>query len=146
MRVATANSYDNTIAALNKRQADLTTLQEHISTGKRVQRASDDPVAAVLSETAQNRLSRAEADKRSLEASRTSLTQAESALGEAGELIQDVRDLLRADWCLDFRTYVARALVGVGDPNVTLPLVARARPASSSRAPSPPLGANSRMP
>ena len=96
MRVATANSYDNTIAALNKRQADLTTLQEHISTGKRVQRASDDPVAAVLSEAAQNRLSRAEADKRSLEASRTSLTQAESALGEAGELIQDVRDLLVA--------------------------------------------------
>ena len=96
MRVATANSYDNTIAALNKRQADLTTLQEHISTGKRVQRASDDPVAAVLSETAQNRLSRVEADKRSLEASVTSLTQAESALGDAGELIQDVRDLLVA--------------------------------------------------
>jgi len=96
MRVATANSFDNTIANLTKRQAALSTLQDRISTGKRVQRASDDPVAAVLSEAAQNRLSRVEVDKRSIESSRTSLTQAESALGTAGELIQDVRDLLVA--------------------------------------------------
>jgi len=96
MRVATANSFDNTIANLTKRQAELSTLQDRISTGKRVLRASDDPVAAVLSEAAQNRLSRVEVDKRSIESSRTSLTQAESALGTAGELIQDVRDLLVA--------------------------------------------------
>ena len=37
---------------------------------------------------------------------------------------RDVRDLLRADWRLDFRTYVARALVGVGDCDVMLPMVA----------------------
>jgi len=37
---------------------------------------------------------------------------------------RDVRDLLRADWRADFRSYVARALVGVGDADVTLPLVA----------------------
>lgn len=43
---------------------------------------------------------------------------------ESSLLGRDVRDLLRADWCLDFRAYVARALVGVGDPDVTLPLVA----------------------
>jgi flagellar hook-associated protein 3 FlgL len=94
MRVATANSYDNTIAQLNKRQADLSSLQNSISTGKRVQRASDDPVAAVLSESAQNRLARVEADQRALATSRTSLTQAESALGAVGSLLQDVRDLM----------------------------------------------------
>jgi PAS domain-containing protein len=37
---------------------------------------------------------------------------------------RDVRDLLRADWRADFRSYVARALVGVGAADVTLPLVA----------------------
>ncbi|HYE87518.1 MAG TPA: PAS domain-containing protein [Vicinamibacterales bacterium] len=37
---------------------------------------------------------------------------------------RDIRDLLRQDWRLDFRTYVARALVGVGDYDVTLPMVA----------------------
>lgn len=36
----------------------------------------------------------------------------------------DVRELLRDDWRLDFRTYVARALVGVGDVELTVPLVA----------------------
>ncbi len=37
---------------------------------------------------------------------------------------RDVRELLREDWRLDFRTYVARALVGVGALDVTVPLVA----------------------
>jgi hypothetical protein len=93
MRVATANSYDSTVNTLNKRQAELSAQQDRISTGKRVQRASDDPVAAVMAEAAQNRLSRAQVDQRAVEASRTSLSQAESALGNAGELIQDVREL-----------------------------------------------------
>ena len=94
MRIATANSYDTTINNLIKRQTELSAQQERISTGKRVQRASDDPVAAVLSETAQNRLSRVQADLRALEASRTSLSQAESALGESGELIQQAREIM----------------------------------------------------
>lgn len=96
MRVATANSFNNTVDNLTRRQAELSALQDRISTGKRVQRASDDPVAAVLSEAAQNRLSRVEVDQRAINASRTSLAQAESTLGSAGELIQDVRDLLVA--------------------------------------------------
>lgn len=37
---------------------------------------------------------------------------------------RDVRDLLPADWRVDFRNYVARALVGVGDREVTVPMVA----------------------
>jgi hypothetical protein len=37
---------------------------------------------------------------------------------------RDIRDLLRADWRPDFRTYVARALVGVGNATVTVPFVA----------------------
>lgn len=96
MRVATAHSYDSTVSNLNKRQAELSDLQERISTGKRVLRASDDPVAAVLAESAANKLSRVAADQRALDHSRTSITQAESALGEAGTLVQDVRDVLVA--------------------------------------------------
>lgn len=37
---------------------------------------------------------------------------------------RDIRDLMRDDWRLDFRAYVARALVGIGDDHVTLPMVA----------------------
>lgn len=96
MRVTTAHAYDTTIAQLNKRQAELAAQQERISTGKRVIRASDDPVAAALSESVQNRLSRVQTDQRALDASRTSIQQAESALGESGDLIQKVRDLMLA--------------------------------------------------
>jgi PAS domain-containing protein len=43
---------------------------------------------------------------------------------ESGLIGRDVRELLRADWKADFRTYVAQAMVGVGDAEVTIPLVA----------------------
>jgi flagellar hook-associated protein 3 FlgL len=94
MRISTANSYDNTVSLLARRQAELASQQEQIATGKRVQKPSDDPVAATLAETAQNRLSRTQADLRALETARSSLQQAESGLAESGELIQKVRDLL----------------------------------------------------
>jgi flagellar hook-associated protein 3 FlgL len=94
MRVSTANSYDNTVSTLARRQAELAAQQERLSTGKRVLRASDDPVAATLSETAQNRLSRVQADLRALEASRSSLQQAETGLAESGDLLQRVRELI----------------------------------------------------
>ncbi|GAA6143286.1 flagellar hook-associated protein FlgL [Hydrogenophaga sp. 5NK40-0174] len=95
-RIATAHSYETTIATLQKRQNDLSQQQERISTGKRVLRASDDPVAAVMAEAARNRQERAAFDQRSIEASRTSLSQVESALGDATELIQQVRELFIA--------------------------------------------------
>ncbi|MBT9551802.1 MAG: flagellar hook-associated protein FlgL [Hydrogenophaga sp.] len=96
MRVTTAHAYDTTIAQLTKRQGELVAQQERISSGKRVARASDDPVAATMSEAVQNRLARVQTDQRALDASRTSIQQAESALGESGELIQKVRDLIIA--------------------------------------------------
>ena len=41
---------------------------------------------------------------------------------ESGIIGRDVRDLLRNDWRVDFRNYVARAMVGVGAFEVTLPM------------------------
>mgnify|MGYP006163737511 CR=1 FL=1 len=67
MRVSTANSYDNTIALLTRRQAELSAQQERVTTGMRVTKPSDDPVAATLAETAANRLSRTNADLRALD-------------------------------------------------------------------------------
>ncbi len=117
MRVSTANSYDNTVSLLARRQAELAAQQEKIATGKRVQKPSDDPVAATLAETAQNRLSRTQADLRSLETSRSSLQQAESGLAESGELIQKVRDLLVSAGNATFgpseREDIARQLEGL---------------------------------
>jgi len=93
-RVATANMYDRTIQNISQRQSDLLKTQEQLSSGKRVNRASDDAVAATLAERAQNRMARVQADLTALEASKTALTQVESALGEAGDLLHRARELV----------------------------------------------------
>lgn len=117
MRVSTANSYDATINTLARRQADLAAQQERLSTGKRVLRASDDPVAATLAEAAQNRLSRVEGDQRALRSSLASLRQAESGLAESGELIQRARELMLSAGNATFgpseREDIARQLAGL---------------------------------
>jgi PAS domain S-box-containing protein len=41
-----------------------------------------------------------------------------------GLMGRDVRDLLRPDFRPDFRIYVARALVGIGSPEIMVPIVA----------------------
>lgn len=93
-RVSTANSYDRTLHNIGQRSSELSKSQEHNSSGKRVLRASDDAVAATLAERARNRQLRNEADLRALEASRTALTQVESALGDGIELTQQARELI----------------------------------------------------
>lgn len=93
-RVSTANNFDRARFNIQQRQSELGVSQEQLSSGKRVVKASDDAVAATLSERTQNRLARTEADTRALEASRRSLAQAESALGDVSELYARFQELL----------------------------------------------------
>lgn len=93
-RVSTANSFDATISRIVQRGADLSSLQEKLASGKRVLKASDDPVAATLAERESNRLMRNEADLRALERSRSSLDQAESAIGQMGDVLIRFKELL----------------------------------------------------
>jgi len=94
MRIATANTYDNALEQLYKRQSDLSQQQEKIGTGQRVNRPSDDPVAAAQAERVMTRLARIDVDQRALESQRAALATAESALGEATTLVQGSRDLV----------------------------------------------------
>lgn len=96
MRVSTYNAFERGLSTLQQSQADLSTLQEQLTTGKRVARASDDPAAAARAERALATQMRTEADQRALEASRNAVAQAESALGDAGELLQQAREYMVA--------------------------------------------------
>ena len=96
MRVSTANAYDTSLEALSKRQKNLSDAQLQLTTGKRVNRASDDPAAAAQAERALSKSARAETSQRAAESSRTMMTLTESAMGEAGELLQQVRETLVA--------------------------------------------------
>lgn len=96
MRISTANSYDASLSQLVKRQEDLSAAQEQLTTGKRVNRASDDPAAAARAERALAAENRAVAGQRAVDASKNAMTLTESALGDATDLLQQVRETLIA--------------------------------------------------
>ena len=96
MRIATFNAYENVISNLQGRQRGLQHSQEQLTSGKRVAKPSDDPVAAARAERSLAAMTRADAHQRALEASRTATQLTESALGDAGELIQQAREALMA--------------------------------------------------
>ena len=93
-RIGTANMYDSTISNLGSRQSSLVELMEKTTAGKRVLRASDDPVAAAQAERARTRITRSENEQRVLGAQRDVIAQGESELGKAHGALQDFRDLL----------------------------------------------------
>ncbi|MET0211204.1 MAG: flagellar hook-associated protein FlgL, partial [Burkholderiaceae bacterium] len=94
MRISTASAYDNSIFQLQTRQQKLTQAQTQLTSGKRVNKASDDPTDAARAERALAALSRTAAQQRALEASRNAMQLGESALGEASELMQQARELV----------------------------------------------------
>ncbi len=93
-RTATADAYAASLQRLSSRQNDLVSMQENLTAGKRVLRASDDPAAAAQAERARTRMARVETDQRALETQRNSLSSAESTLGEANTAMQRFRDLI----------------------------------------------------
>lgn len=94
LRITTANSFAQSIATLQKRQQDLNRAQEQMTTGKRVLLASDDPTAAARAERARALMQRTDSTQRALDASRNAMTLTESALGDAGDLLQQARELV----------------------------------------------------
>ncbi len=96
MRITTANAHDTAVDNLQRRQQELQRFQEQLTSGKRVSRASDDPTAAARAERALATSARAVADQRGVEASRNAMQQTEGALGDATEVMQQVRELLVA--------------------------------------------------
>ena len=94
MRISTAFAFDNSLGNLQRRQQALVQSQEQLTSGMRVWRASDDPAAAAQAERALASLARAESQGRALDASRNAMQLAESALGDAGGLLAQARDLI----------------------------------------------------
>jgi flagellar hook-associated protein 3 FlgL len=94
MRVTTASFYAETISNLQKRQSDLSQSQVQLTSGKRVQAASDDPTAAARAERARALMQRADAGQRAIDASRNAMQLTESALGNAVDLVQQARELM----------------------------------------------------
>jgi flagellar hook-associated protein 3 FlgL len=93
-RTGSANAYDNALRNLSVRQSNLSTLQESLTTGKKVVHPSDDPTGAALAERAMTRISRIQTDQRALDSQRNSITSAESTLGDVVDALQNFRELV----------------------------------------------------
>jgi len=117
MRISSANAYDTTIDTLQRRQTDLSDLQTRLTSGKRVLKASDDPAAAARAERALAAEMRSDTSQRSVEASKVIVSQTESALGDAGELLQQIRETLVASGNASYtdreRSQLAASLKGM---------------------------------
>lgn len=95
-RMGTANTYDTARLNVGLRQTILSNLQENLTSGKRVVRPSDDPVAAAQAERALVRIQRIQTEQRALEVQRNAMAQAEATLGDAVGLVQEMRQLVIA--------------------------------------------------
>jgi flagellar hook-associated protein 3 FlgL len=95
-RISTANLFETGVTTLQQRQSELNQLQQQLTSGKRIHRLSDDPSNAARAERARAAEARAVADQRAIDASRAALSQVEAAFGDAGELLQQARELLVA--------------------------------------------------
>ena len=94
IRMGSAHMYDNALRNIGSRQSSLVDLNEKLTSGKRVLRASDDPVAAAQAERALTRIERIQVEQRALDAQRNGVAQAESSLGDAVGLVQEIRELV----------------------------------------------------
>ena len=93
-RLGSANTYDNALRNLSARQSTLANLQENLTSGKKVVRASDDPTGSAQAERALTRISRIQTDQRALESQRNSISMAEGTLGDVTEAMQQFRELV----------------------------------------------------
>jgi flagellar hook-associated protein 3 FlgL len=119
MRLATANTYDNTLANITTRQAGLADIQEKLSAGKKVVRASDDPTGAAQAERAMTRSARVDVEVRALNLQRNSVANAEGTLGNSIDLLQTIRQFVvnAGDAALtpSDRTSIAQEMAGLRD-------------------------------
>lgn len=124
MRITTAHTFERSVASLQRRQHEMSEAQTRLTTGKRILRASDDPADAARAERARAAEQRSEAQLRALDASRNAMQLTESTLGQAGELMQQIRERLLAagngSYTDDQRRQLAEAIRGLRDDLLTL--------------------------
>lgn len=93
MRISSQQIFSGGINRLQDLNSSLNSTQQQISTGKRVNNPSDDPVAAARILKLDQELSRVETYQRNVNLADNRLSQEESALESATDIIQRVREL-----------------------------------------------------
>jgi flagellar hook-associated protein 3 FlgL len=93
-RVSNTSRYESAVTTLQRRQGEMSEAQLQMTSGKRVNRPSDDPTAAARAERAFIAQQRIESAQRSVSVSRNAMALTESTLGRAGDMLQTAREKL----------------------------------------------------
>jgi flagellar hook-associated protein 3 FlgL len=96
MRIATALYHQQSIDSISQRSEAMARLQEQISSGKRINRGSDDPVGAAEAERIRASSAQMGIEQRMMSFASGMLSQADGALGSASDALQSARELLIA--------------------------------------------------
>ncbi len=93
MRISTSGAFANGLTAMQRLQAALDHTQRQISSGRRILRPSDDPIAASRALEIRESIGRLEQFDRNANIAGSRLAQEESLLGSVNNLLQRVREL-----------------------------------------------------
>lgn len=96
MRIASAFYASQSVQNLQTRQQQLTQTQDQMTSGLRVAKASDDPADAARAERSSALVARNKATLRAVEASRNAMSLGETAMSDAGDMIQQARETMVA--------------------------------------------------
>ncbi|MBN9460972.1 MAG: flagellar hook-associated protein FlgL [Burkholderiales bacterium] len=91
-RIPTLSAYERSLDAMAQRRAALAQDQLQLSTGKRVNSPSDDPLAAAQAERIRSQLARISTENRMIGFARQMLSQAENTMGTVVDALQFARE------------------------------------------------------
>ncbi|MDO4905174.1 MAG: flagellar hook-associated protein FlgL [Lautropia sp.] len=94
MRIATNQYRNQAVSSMLEHQSELARLQEQASTGHRVNRASDDPLAVAEAERLRSAQARLDIEKRMMSYARNLMAQSEGVLDNAILSVQSARDTI----------------------------------------------------
>jgi len=95
-RIPALYAFERSLEAMNERRVALTQSQMQLSTGKRVNAPSDDPLGAAQAERARSQMARLDIERRMNDFARSMLGQADNAMAGASETLQVAREGLVA--------------------------------------------------
>jgi flagellar hook-associated protein 3 FlgL len=94
MRISTALYHQQAIESISERSSAMAKLQEQLTTGKRINRASDDPIGAAEAERIRASSARMAMETRMMSFATGMLSQADGALAGAADSLQTARELM----------------------------------------------------
>ncbi len=123
-RIPTLYAHQRALDAMAQRRTALNADQLQLSTGKRVNDPSDDPLAVAQAERLRSQLARISIENRMIGFARQMLSTAESTLGQVGDSLQFARENLVAAgngaMSAGDRALIAQQLSGVREQLLTL--------------------------